>query len=374
MDPIRIENELELAAKQSGESSSSDDGYIEEAQEAGFEGPEKILEVDFVDKSTDGLGMRGLTRGQWDSILDLARCQILSLTSNDHMDAYVLSESSLFVFKTKVFIKTCGTTTLLRCLPLLLEEASAQGMELEWIGYSRKNFVFPEVQVFPHNSFSSEIEYTRKCSGPHGHPLAGGAYILGDLQGDHWYIYSADYSTAQTEERSVNIMMYGLDPAVAKQFYRNNSLELREDAKRVTDETGIRDLCENAVIDDWMFDPCGYSMNGLDEGTYYTIHVTPEEAFSYASFETNLPCADYTELIQKVLRVFRPERFTITLFGDEAALQKIVTCPTHVNLNRASIRNYFRENQSTTTFRDEYACRMAVYKAQPLGDAPEDAK
>ena len=30
-------------------------------------------------------------------------------------------------------------------------------------------------------------------------------------------------------------------------------------------------------------------MNGLREGFYYTVHVTPEPGFNYSSFETNDP-------------------------------------------------------------------------------------
>ena len=40
-----------------------------------------------------------------------------------------------------------------------------------------------------------------------------------------------------------------------------------------------------ADIDDYVFEPCGYSMNGVDGGTFSTVHITPEEGFSYASFE-----------------------------------------------------------------------------------------
>jgi S-adenosylmethionine decarboxylase len=40
-----------------------------------------------------------------------------------------------------------------------------------------------------------------------------------------------------------------------------------------------------ADIDDYVFEPCGYSMNGVEGGTFSTVHITPEEGFSYASFE-----------------------------------------------------------------------------------------
>lgn len=48
-------------------------------------------------------------------------------------------------------------------------------------------------------------------------------------------------------------------------------------------------------------------MNGLAEGGFFTIHITPEAHCSYASFETNIVVSDYTKLIQSVLRVFRPK-------------------------------------------------------------------
>mmetsp|Transcript_20353 Transcript_20353/g.33561 ORF Transcript_20353/g.33561 Transcript_20353/m.33561 type:complete len:362 (-) Transcript_20353:1021-2106(-) len=335
-------------------SGKEDAGFREPA---GFEGPEKSLEVDFNPKSGCPGGMRAISREVWDDILHLARCQILTKTSNEHFDAYVLSESSLFVYDYKVFIKTCGTTTLLRCLPLLLSAADKIGMELLWLGYTRKNYIFPEDQQFPHCSFTQEIEYTKRCSGPKGKPLKGGAYVLGDLNGDHWYVYVADYDEQNVDnsERNVNIMMYGLDPSVAKQFYSETE---SSDAKAVTEKSGIAGLCPNAVIDDWMFQPCGYSMNALEGETFYTIHVTPESEFSYASFETNLECADYNELVEKVVNVFKPERFIITMFADESALARVKHCPTMI---KSCLHRYERQTQSSTNFKDDYACRMSVY-------------
>lgn len=39
--------------------------------------------------------------------------------------------------------------------------------------------------------------------------------------------------------------------------------------------------------------PHRYSMNAILYESYYTIHVTPGESFSYASFETNHPFESY---------------------------------------------------------------------------------
>lgn len=35
--------------------------------------------------------------------------------------------------------------------------------------------------------------------------------------------------------------------------------------------------CTAAEIDDYVFEPCGYSMNGVECGTFSTIHITPED-------------------------------------------------------------------------------------------------
>ena len=56
-------------------------------------------------------------------------------------------------------------------------------------------------------------------------------------------------------------------------------------AAATTMTSGIRALLPGAAIDDYVFEPCGYSMNGVDGTAFTTIHVTPEEGFSYASVE-----------------------------------------------------------------------------------------
>ena len=125
-----------------------------------FEGPEKTLEVMFRKAGMDGaddehpfpgkrVGLRKLHRRDLDKICQRARCTILSCMSNQFLDAYVLSESSLFVYPYMLVLKTCGTTTLLRCVAVLIELGRRLGLEIDWVGYSRKNFNFPIDQGVP---------------------------------------------------------------------------------------------------------------------------------------------------------------------------------------------------------------------------------
>lgn len=104
--------------------STSDDeqsGNILDREYTGmFEGPEKTLEVVFrliggddqhivraagdLSEIASGAepihrsGLRCLSREDLDRICARARCTILSVASNRYLDAYVLSESSLFVY------------------------------------------------------------------------------------------------------------------------------------------------------------------------------------------------------------------------------------------------------------------------------------
>ena len=68
----------------------------------------------------------------------------------------------------------------------------------------------------------------------------------------------------------------------ASQFVRTSDFV---SVKHTTAASGIGSLLGNAQIDDYIFEPCGYSMNGLEGGAFSTIHITPEDGFSYASLE-----------------------------------------------------------------------------------------
>ncbi len=78
-------------------------------------------------------------------------------------------------------------------------------------------------------------------------------------------------------------------------------------------KTGIAELLKGAKLDETMFYPCGYSLNGVDDNVYYTIHVTPQPECSYASFETNKSFDNYEDVISKLVDVFRPTRFIVNL-------------------------------------------------------------
>jgi len=152
--------------------------------------------------------------------------------------------------------------------------------------------------------------------------------------GDHWYLYLTDRDEYIDNSRpaingerlatvkvsksmrvmepdyTLELLMSDLDPDVMKKFYKKPGLT----AKMLTKSIGLADLFPDAIIDDYLFDPCGYSMNGLLNDAYFTVHVTPQPNCSYASFETNIQC-DYANLIKNVRSIFKPKALTCTLFA-----------------------------------------------------------
>lgn len=131
-----------------------------------FEGVEKVLEIDFVPGVGPARGLRELTRENLDALCTAARCTIIATMSNEHLDSYVLSESSLFVYPHKMILKTCGTTTLLMAVPPLLEFTAALGMKREWVAYTRKDFQRPGSQIFPHRDPAEEVSAARLSTCP----------------------------------------------------------------------------------------------------------------------------------------------------------------------------------------------------------------
>ena len=99
-------------------------------------------------------------------------------------------------------------------------------------------------------------------------------------------------------------------------FFESDSLfQSHPKPKSNTNFLGIADIITGTETDEFNFTPCGYSMNGLTEDVYSTIHVTPEPHCSYASYETNISLSSYRKLVMKVFDIFRPGTVTLSLFA-----------------------------------------------------------
>ncbi|KAF2421047.1 S-adenosylmethionine decarboxylase [Tothia fuscella] len=251
-----------------------------------FEGPEKLLEVWFAPSEQDlpvrctPNGLKAVSADTWKEMLDLVNCKVLSILESDTVDAFLLSESSMFVWPHKLVLKTCGTTTLLCGLPRMLEIAALEAgfphatpNPLKGIPaaatpfrvfYSRKNFLYPNQQRGPHRSWRDEVRFLDKMF------VGGSAYMIGKMNGDHWYLYITGPDTKLTppatpdkeltdtkflsfpkarkvtqmgngeEDETLEILMTDLDEENARQFYL-------EDASAVAEGHHLQKLRKNAI-------------------------------------------------------------------------------------------------------------------------------
>ena len=158
--------------------------------------------------------------------------------------------------------------------------------------------------------------------------------------------------------------MFDMDPAVAATFFQSvNGFT----GKEMTVAAGVPALCPDFLIDEAAFEPCGYSMNAVKDQAYSTIHITPEAQCSYVSFETNEQLEDYTPLLRRVLAAFRPQRFVLTMFGDDDAIACLPRLPTshrcYEDIDGCAANScYLRTSSTSTTVEAQrQQCVMACY-------------
>ena len=251
--------------------------------------------------------------------------------------------------------------------------------------------MFPERQYGPHREWREEVEYLDKFFPGQD----GAAYTVGKVNGDHWLLYmtappengrfgvnsderynldtsslsfsrtlsSLDendpvaYFTGLGQDYTIEILMTDLAASARRPFFQDLVSEgendmcttsARSKGAFVSSHLGISSIFPEhlTTLDSYAFTPCGYSANAIvsyDKKTsdddqassgegYYTIHVTPEEGWSYASFECNVPVMpthflshpttknpkdkfpDLQMLIQRVVDIFQPGILSLTLF------------------------------------------------------------
>jgi len=329
-----------------------------------FEGTEKRIEVDFAGEGD----LRKVPNADWEEVIRLSQTLALHRKETEQFTSYLLSESSLIIYPTKLVLKTCGRTVPISGVKKMFSCASSVGLEPEWLCYSRKNFLAPGEQPTVHASSEVEIATCKSACNN-----VGDSYILGPLTGEHWLVYDAQFKVTDCSQRGdfhVDIMMYNLDPTCCRHFFSTAPEGCPTAAKAMTKESGLGDCADliNGEVDDYCFAPCGYSCNiHAKDGAYAMVHVTPQEDCSYASFETNFGSqmdsvshqqvgASLSGLVRRVLQVFRPGKFTMTLFMDQGAEKAIGSAPFD-----APDGSYQRKTCTSTQFEQDYICTVANY-------------
>ena len=266
-----------------------------------FEGSEKKLEMFF---SPVMVPLRYKKKSFWDKLCSKASARIISSFSNSFCDSYILSESSLFVWDHRLLILTCGNTSLVSAILSLLKHFKKEDVEL--LFYQRKNELFPYSQK---TSFIEDLEKIKR-------KIPGQAFGFGSPDEHHFRLFhsSGRAGPMDSEDRTVEILMYDLDDHIKNLFFKSQS------AQHIRKTLGLDGLFPHAQVDDYLFKPHGYSLNGLiGKNQYYTIHVTPQEPGFYVSFETNFIEESVEEITKKLIALFKPLSVDVIVFSAESS-------------------------------------------------------
>lgn len=262
-----------------------------------FEGSEKKVEVVVAENAPS---LRSLGQPFWEKMVAKCNATILSSISNDKCDAYLLSESSLFVWEHHFVMLTCGTTTLVESVKTFMDIFEKE--QILSVIFQRKNEYQSHLQK---SSFAEDISALQKR-------MSGVAYQLGNLDTHHNYIYHLDKPYIPDDnDYTYELLMYHIQGPVAN-YLRSEE----QDAQTIRTLMNFEEILPGFEIDDFVFEPFGYSMNALKDGFYATMHITPQEESSYVSFETNLDLAnEHTEIFNKLIAILQPESFDIISFN-----------------------------------------------------------
>ncbi len=286
-----------------------------------FEGTEKKLEL-FV--SEDIKSLRHLDISLWKNVVKKSKSQILSSMQNDYCIAYLLSESSLFIYDHFMTMITCGNTSLVDATLEILNFIPKDHI-LSFF-YERKNPIFPTDQS---TNFYEDAKRLKNH-------FNATAYRFGDLTEHHICLFCKDIETTTLnlkdmtpemllhnnkmspfllylQDMTLELLMHEIDDTIKNVF---SSSQLDAEIKTAFQSLGLYDIFPNKFqIDDHIFKPYGYSLNAIRENEYYTFHISPGDLGSYVSFETNhFFTNDYQATIEKILDIFKPKLFDIFQF------------------------------------------------------------
>lgn len=264
-----------------------------------FEGSEKIIELGVQSGSPS---LRHLPYAFWQTLVASAGADIISCVKNDACDAYLLSESSLFVWDGRIRMLTCGATQLSNALVLFIETLGAES--IAYATYQRKNEYLLQPQI---RSFDQELAYITQT-------IAGKGYRIGQLDSHHHYLFTANGEAQSSKSlarakplASIELLMYHLRGPLAE-YFRSP----QQTVEGIRDALQLSSMFIDFEFDDHLFSPYGYSLNGIKGDRYFTLHITPQEQNSYCSFETNLTDKDLSaDVLEHFLLKLQPERWDL---------------------------------------------------------------
>ena len=264
-----------------------------------FEGSEKKVEI-VINPALFSL-INDISDEFWHKLVSCANAKILSTIQNDTCKAFILSESSLFVWHDRFIILTCGVTHLVNAIEYFIQQKGVNC--IEYLSYQRKNEYYSHAQP---SCFGDDIKVLNQY-------VTGKALRFGEMDSHHTFLFyyqkaEITQSLTKTQDKVYELLAYQISDKASEKL---TSPKLT--AKEIRIFLQLDDLLPEFTLDDHVFSPYGYSVNAILANKYLTIHVTPQAESSYVSFESNI---NLIELAPIILKVLEPKSFDLLSFNE----------------------------------------------------------
>lgn len=267
-----------------------------------FEGAEKKAEI-IINSASLNL-LTDFDQSYWQKLVAYSQAKILSSIHNENCTAYLLSESSLFVWADRFVIITCGETLLIESIQYFLNSVSPNA--IEHIIYQRKNEYFSYLQP------SNVLEDIQRLQAK----IDGESYRFGAIDSHHTFIFHQENSfQAAPNDKTYELLIYQISEQASSFLTRPNL-----DKATIRKFLKLSELLPGFILDDFVFEPFGYSLNAINQNDYFTVHITPQSHSSYVSFESSI---DLLTIAPVLLDIFQPASFDVISFNEQQFESKV---------------------------------------------------
>ena len=247
-----------------------------------YEGTEKRLEITVI--RNDLLQFPELF---WQKMVAHAGASILSKIENKDTRAYLLSESSLFIWQNRVLLITCGNTHLVKAAQFFQKKIRKE--QLQSLLFHRHQAVQPALQK---TNFSQDSMLLNK-------ELQGTTqHWRGKYRGDLFFFGKLADDTLNSKNL---LMLHGLTGPFAGRLQTGEA-----SGREIESALALAEFFPQLLIDQFTFTPKGYSLNAITQKDYLTIHITPEKLSTYLSLESSFGEQMLQPYIAHLISLFTP--------------------------------------------------------------------
>ena len=258
-----------------------------------YEGTEKRLQI-----TTEEIDLLQFPESFWQEMLAQAGAFILSKIKNKQVNAYLLSESSLFIWQNKLLLITCGNTHLVKAALFFQKKIGKENISS--LLFHRHQPYQPTLQK---SDFKQDYQLLKKQF--QGKTM----HWSGKYQGDLFFFgeIKAEFTKCQQI-----LMLHGLSGSLAQRLQTGEiSTEQIEQALALTQ------FFPQLTVDQFSFKPKGYSLNAIFAGDYLTIHITPEKQSTYLSLESSFSAQQIQPYLTHLKTLFKAQQSNLMSFDKQ---------------------------------------------------------